>query len=511
MPKNIAALLAVLAVMPVFAADQPQWGEARTRNMVSSETGLVDSFDLVSGKNVKWTASLGTQSFATATVAGGKVFIGCNNKIPRNPKHKDDCGVLLCLDEKDGKLIWQFLVPKREGGDPFLDWPETGWCSPATIDGDRVYTVTNRGEVVCLDVNGMANGNDGPYKDEGQHMAVAGQPAHEVCPDDADVIWMTNLITACGIYTHDAQHCSVLVDGPLLYVNTGNGVDNTHIKIRCPQAPTLAVFEKATGKFLAREDENISPNIPHAAWSSPGIGEINGKKLVFLGGANGICYAFEALQGVAPASLPAGTEAGATTVQTLKKVWSFDCDPTCPKQEVHKFRGNKKEGPSQCTGMPVLYKNRIYATAGGDVWQGKRQAWLKCIDATKTGDITTSAEIWSYPIANICIATPAIADGLVYITDCGGMVHCVDAETGKMVWTHQMMGQLWASCMVADGKVYVGSRSAKGDFCILAAGREKKVLCATQLGAEIAGTAAIANGTVYVGTMKKLYALKKSE
>ena len=95
--------------------------------------------------------------------------------------------------------------------------------------------------------------------------------------------------------------------------------------------------------------------------------------------------------------------------------------------------------------MPVFYKNRIYFTIGGDPWWGKREAWLKCIDATKTGDITETGEIWSLPLERHSTSTPAISEGLVYVTDCGKNVHCVDAETGKSIWTHQLKRESWSS------------------------------------------------------------------
>ena len=38
------------------------------------------------------------------------------------------------------------------------------------MEGDRVYVVTNRAEAVCLDINGLADGNDGPFKDEEKFM-----------------------------------------------------------------------------------------------------------------------------------------------------------------------------------------------------------------------------------------------------------------------------------------------------------------------------------------------------
>jgi hypothetical protein len=114
------------------------------------------------------------------------------------------------------------VVPKLDW-DVYLDWPQAGMCSPATVEGDRVYTVTNRNEVVCLDLHGMSNGNDGPYLDEGRHMALADQPPMEPGPTDADILWLLDLRAEAGVRPHDSSHCSILLDGPYLYVNTSNG------------------------------------------------------------------------------------------------------------------------------------------------------------------------------------------------------------------------------------------------------------------------------------------------
>src|SRR5687767_5942035 len=126
-------IFALLCSVQARGADQPQWGQGKGRNMVSAEKGLVESFEPATGRNVKWTAKLGSQSFATPVVAGGRVFIGCNNDEPRDPKQPADCGVLLCLDAKDGSLAWQLLCPKLEE-DRFYDWPHTGWCSSPSVE-----------------------------------------------------------------------------------------------------------------------------------------------------------------------------------------------------------------------------------------------------------------------------------------------------------------------------------------------------------------------------------------
>jgi hypothetical protein len=154
-------------------------------------------------------------------------------------------------------------------------------------------------------------------------------------------------------------------------------------------------------------------------------------------------------------------------------------------------------------------EGRVYITYGGDVWWGKTQAWLKCIDATKSGDVTKEGALWTYPLKQHCMCTPSVRDGLVTVGDSSGTVHCVDAATGRGVWTHDAGGEIWASTLAADGKIYIGT--LRGTFWILAAGREKKVLASVKMDGGMPASPVAANGVVYVATMKKLYALKKRD
>ena len=488
-PQGIWCAFLILLTAASAHADQPQWGEAWTRNPVSQATHLPDSFDPVTRQNVKWVVDLGTQTHSTPVVAGGRIFLGTNNGNPRDPRHTGDRGVFLCLDEKDGHLLWQLVVPKLED-DPFLDWPDTGMASEGTVEGDRVYTVTNRGEVVCLDVHGMANGNDGPYQDEGRHMAPRGQPAMTPGPLDADILWMLDMREACGIWCHDGAHSSILIHGGQLYLNTGTGVDNTHRLIRRPLAPALIVVDKTTGRYLGREQEKISPDTFHVGWSSPAFGEVEGKPTIIYCGGNGITYAFDPLPAV-----PAGPE-----LQILTKRWSYDLDPTAPKGNVHQFVQNKQESPSNIYGMPVLAGGKLYLAGGGDVFWGKTKSWLKCVDPRD------GKEVWSCPLGKHTLTTPAVHEGLVYATDDDGVVHCVSAATGDPVWTHPMDGSFWSSPLIADGKIYLGTR--KGNFAILTTGRTSKTLCNLPLKSPISSTVTEANGVLYLATMKQLWALQ---
>jgi outer membrane protein assembly factor BamB len=460
--------------------------------MISSERGLPDSFDAATGRNVKWVAVLGTETHATPVIAGGRVFIGTNNGKPRDPRQTGDRGVLMCFDEETGAFQWQLVVPKITNS-VYWDWTGCGFCSPATVEGERAYVVSSRGEVVCLDVRGMANGNDGPFKEEGRHMVPAGQAALEPGSTDADILWLFDTLKECGIRQHDAAHGSILLHGRFLYVNTSNGVDDTHRHIASPDAPCLIVIDKETGRLVARDGEHIGPNIFHCTWSSPSLGAVDGRTLIFYAGPDGIVYAFE------PVTEVTGE------VQKLKKVWWFDIDPSAPKERVHRYTANRTEGPSTIHAMPVFKDNRVYVAGGGDIWWGKRQAWLACLDASGRGDLTSTAELWRYPLSRHTLSTPSLWNGLVFMADCGRKIHCIDAATGKACWTNDIQGEMWSSTLVADGKVYVGTR--RGEFIVLAAGREKRVLSNTVLDGPISGTPVAANGTLYVATQKRLYAL----
>jgi outer membrane protein assembly factor BamB len=237
---------------------------------------------------------------------------------------------------------------------------------------------------------------------------------------------------------------------------------------------------------------------------------VNAKTVLFFAGGNGIFY------GLRPFPKISGTADPETGVIAFLepesklllpgRVFSFDFDPTAPKTNVHSYLSNRREGPSNFYAMPVFYRNRIYLAGGGDIWWGKNQAWLKCIDATKTGDVTTNALLWTYALQKHVLSTPAIAGGLLFIADCGRAFHCLDAETGQPLWTHDIKGEAWASPLVADGKVYLGTRS--GDFYIFAAQKEKTLLSQLDLGNPISATATAANGVLYLATMNRLYALK---
>ncbi len=232
-------------------------------------------------------------------------------------------------------------------------------------------------------------------------------------------------------------------------------------------------------------------------------GRAGGRKLVFYGGGDGRCYAFEAL-----AALPANPV-------RLRTVWSCDCVPpeykgTGRRDPVtyyclgdRRVRGtlNKDDGhfvgQSEIIATPVFLDGRVYVAIGRDPAHGRGRGALCCIDAVGRGDITASGKLWSYQGVERTLSTVSVADGLLYLADRGGRLHCLDARTGKCCWVYDTHCEVWGSTLVADGKVYMPT--AKG-LSVLAARRRMTVLGHINLGGRVLASPVAANGTLYVAT-----------
>src|SRR5437870_1070922 len=392
--------------------DWPEWGRAPMRNMYSPGKGLPSDFGKIEFKqgteeietngvkNLKWVAKIGSQSYGNVTVARGKVFIGTNNENPRDPRHQGDRSILMCFDEKTGEFLWQLVVPKLASG-KVNDWENLGLLSSPTVEGDRVYLVTSRCEVLCLDLNGMANGNDGPFKDEAKYVVKdvvmdrgkpTERPAPPVAPGPkgADIIWRYDMMDDLGVFPHNASNCSVLIVDDIVYVCTSNGQDWTHSNIPSPNAPSFIALNKKTGELVGEDDAHIGPHIFHGQWSSPSLAEVNGKKQILFGGGDGFCYAFD----------PKPVKEGDTGL--LKTIWKFDCNP--PERKKFKYPG--AEGPSEINATPVFYKNRVYIAVGQDPEDGD----FVVMAATKDKKVISETNLGS-PV----YGTAVVANGVIYI------------------------------------------------------------------------------------------------
>ena len=466
----VGVLIFPITVSSERTEDTAMWGFTPSRNLVSGETNLPEKWDPKTGENIKWKAELGSQTYAGPVIIGGKIFVGTNNQGLRNPKLTGDRGVIMAFNEVDGAFLWQSTHTKLPAG-RVNDWPQQGICSAPFIEGDRLYYISNRCEVVCIDTEGFRDGeNDGPFTDETDATEI-----------DGDIVWTYDMMEELDVFPHNLATCSPIGAGNLLFVITSNGVDEGHIHIPSPFAPSFIAINKDTGT-LVWESDLPGENILHGQWSNPAYAEIDGVPQVILPGGNGWVYSLEP--------------------ETGKLIWKFDCNP---KDSVWELGGRGTRNAIIAT--PVIYDNKVYVGVGQDPEHGEGVGHLWAIDATGSGDVTANGAVWHFGGQNFnrTISTAAIHDGLLYAADLSGFVYCLNADTGAHYWTYDTFAAIWGSPFVADGKVYIGDED--GDIAVLRTGKQKELIYEVNMGSAVYTTPVAKDGLLYIVTRNTLFAV----
>jgi outer membrane protein assembly factor BamB len=522
------------------------FGGSLQRNMVNTfETNVPTEWSTEEGseKNILWTADLGSRSYAGPVIADGRLFIGTNRAAPRTPAIPGDKGVLRCYREKDGKLLWQQVNDKLLAG-LVNDWPDQGICSTPMVDGNRLYYVTNRCELVCVDVEPLKDGKNLGITDEKYQGAKEGT--------DADVIWRLDMMKDLGVFPHNLATSCPLVVGDLVFVVTSNGVDEGHINVPAPKAPSFIAVDKKTGKVVWHDNSpsikvvernkdgeqlsleelaNRGQKILHGQWSNPVYAVVKGKPQIIFPGGDGWLRAFE--------PDPAKKE--------WKLIWKFDCNP---KSAVWILQG--KGTRNNIVATPVVHDNKIYVGVGQDPEHKYGVGHFWCVDITGTGDLSSelvvkydpklandkvkkgplhsgavtkknpnSGMVWHFggpvkPVKEgdrnyaLCrtVCTCAVHDGLAYIADLEGFFFCLDARTGEKYWEHALEDETWCSPYWVDGKIYIGNDS--GRIFIFKHGKKKEEPTVIELNqGKIRATPVALNNVLYVMTENKLFAIGK--
>ncbi len=358
----------------------------------------------------------------------------------------------------DGRFLWQAVHEKLPQG-KVNDWPLQGICSTPAVEGDSLYYVSNRAELVCARAAGLPAG------------AVAG----------ADFAWKLDMIGQLGIYPHNQAASSPLVVGDLVYVITGNGVDEGHVNIPAPQAPSFLAVDKRTGKVVW-QSSLPGRKILHGQWSSPSYGVLDGKPQVLFPGGDGWLYGLEPLTG--------------------KVIWRFDCNP---KDSVYTIGPGSTR--NNLLAMPVIAGDMVYLAVGEDPEHGEGIGHLWALRPKGEGDLTGKALVWHRGGEDFhrSLSTVAVRDGLLFTADFSGYVYCLDAATGKPYWVYNSYGAIWGSPLVADGKVYIGNED--GDVAVLRAARQLELLGKVNMGSAVFSTAVARDGVLYIASRSKIFAI----
>lgn len=505
--------------------DWPQLGGTSLRNATPFGRKIPTTWDIDSGADIKWSVELGSQTYGSPVIANRRVFISTNNgrgylkRYPRNV----DLGCVQCFDEASGKFLWQYSAEKLKTG-RVHDWPITGIVSTPCVDGERLWFVSSRGEVVCLDTLGFYDGqNDGAFVEE-----------TVIADNEADIVWTFDMMDRLGISQHNMCTCSCVCYGETLFVVTGNGTDESHINIPAPDAPDFIALDRRTGELLWKFE---APGIGsfHGSWSSPSCAVLGGKPQVLFPAGDGWLYSFD----------PKGDGNGGA-----KLLWEFDCNLKS-NRFVPGGRGNRNPYVT----APVIYEGRVYVATGQDCEHGEGPGMLCCIDPTKytdgsdvsmesvkgrTGHILNRKEGQGFPATSIepnpksaviwrfagkdlnnngklefdeqmnrTVSPPTVSNGLVFLNDFSGLIHCLDAQTGGHQWQYDAWAAAWSTPLVVDGKVYCCDED--GDVAIFKASRTRTLIREMNMGNAIYSNPAVANNVLYIGTKSRLFAIHSAK
>ncbi len=423
-------------------------------------------WDVVTGRNIRWWVELGNETFGRPVVAGDVVYVGTDNARRLNPACQEECGVLMAFRAEDGTFLWQDVAPRVPRGLREFLLPAT--TSAPYVEGNRLYYVTAECQLRCLDTQGFRDGeNNGPYREE----KFQGNAA-------ADIIWELDMCARLGVFPHEASNSEVLAVGDLLIVCTSNGQNEGHTRVPSPRAPSLIAVNKHSGEVVWGA---IGPGeqVLHGQWSSPVAANVNGRLQVLFGGGDGWLRAYDAVSG--------------------RELWRFDANP----KDARWLPRPGVRSRSSILASPVFADGRVFIALGQDPFHGNGPSVVHAISPSGQGDVTESNCLWTSPEVGRVVGTPIVQDGLLYVGDLGGTLHCLDAATGEHVWKHETNGAIWGCLVLAGDRLYVGN--VDGAMTVLRVGRRKELLARMEMEAPLYSRPALARDAFYLATANRLY------
>jgi HEAT repeat protein/outer membrane protein assembly factor BamB len=421
-------------------------------------------WDTTTGRNIVWRVELGKEVYGTPVVAGDVVYVGTDNTRQINPDFQEDSGVLMAFRATDGEFLWQDVAPRVERG--LREWLLPSTTSAPYVEGDRLYYVTADCQLRSLDTQGFDDGeNDGPYREE-------------IFTDKgaADIVWQLDM-PALGVFPHEACNSDVLSLGDLLLVGTSNGQNEGHTRVPSPRAPSLIAVNKHSGGLVWRAI-GAGDRVLHGAWSSPVAAIVNGRVQVLFGGGDGWLRAYDAASG--------------------HEIWRFDGNP----KDARWLPRRGVLSRSSIIASPVFADGRVLVAMGLSPGHFNGPSLIHAINPNGQGDVT-GGRLWTSREVGRVVGTPIVKDGLLYVGDLGGTVHCLDASTGAHLWKHETNDAIWGSLLLAGDRLYVGNEA--GLMTVLRAGRRKELLAQIEMDAPLYSRPAVVGNALYLATARRLY------
>jgi outer membrane protein assembly factor BamB len=238
-----------------------------------------------------------------------------------------------------------------------------------------------------------------------------------------------------------------------------------------PAADRFYAFDKLTGELVWSSTPGIVP--VDSSFALPVFGKLAGRDVFYAGTGCGHVVCIDA--------------------NTGKSLWRFRLSQGGVNAQVLLLGDNKLVA--------------VHGTENTDASTAGRMVCLKMPTEYPTELITLGkeAELWRNDEITAFSSSPTFADGRIYSTIATGSLLCVDAASGKTLWSEKLApDQIHASPTFADGKLYVPMFD--GTFHILKPGSNKaERIFETKYENNLLGAPAIWAGKLYIFSKDKLH------
>jgi outer membrane protein assembly factor BamB len=384
---------------------------------------------------------------------------------PHGDSRADNAKLPRTWSEKKN-LVWKTAIHDKGWSSPVV-WGDQVWLSTAKEDGTELFAVgvdrasgKVRHDIKVFDVdkpsalwrkfNSFASPT--PVIEEGRlyvHFGTYGT----ACLDtrNGKTLWQRRDLH-CDHWRGAAS--SPILSGDLLFL-TFDGYDQQYV----------VALNKKTGETVWKKDRAIDYKTTNGdlkkAFGTPAIRLVDGKP--------------QLISSAAMATIAYDPKTGAE----LWKVY---------------------HGGMNVTATPLYGQGKVFLCTGDG---GLR---LLAVRPGGRGDVTETHIAWSLKKSFVpSRSSPILVDDLLYmVTD--GMMTCLEAKTGEVVWQERVGGKFWASPLYADGRLYFFDEEGLGH--VVAAGRTFKKLATNKLDAGCRASPAVAGNALFVRTHTHLYCIE---
>ena len=155
--------------------------------------------------------------------------------------------------------------------------------------------------------------------------------------------------------------------------------------------------------------------------------------------------------------------------------------------------------------MPLLIDDLVIFTSGYP------EKVSFALELGQSGELSADSIAWRYEKGTAYVPSNLLYDGLLYLTNDGGVMTCLDARTGEVIYEGgraDIRGRYTASLVGASGRILMVNED--GDAVWIKAGREYEVLSTNSLDEPVFATPAIVGDRIYIRAASHLYAIGES-